>query len=112
MATEIEADEVEFNPSIIAAAWEAFSNGIPAVAAEAILNQFYDYEVPANAGMESDRDVYFPDRDVMVEEKAIGVCAKETAEEHAGSFIDLGREDGKVLALNGAAVCENWAVPA
>ena len=109
---EISANDVSFNPEIIAAAWEAFGDGIPAVSAAAIVNEFYDYRVTANEGEESDRDVIFSEVGVMVEEKAMGVCDVETAEEYAGAYIRLNRDDGKVLALNGAAVYENHAVPA
>jgi len=109
MAQQIDADDVSFNPQIIAAAWEAFDDGIPAVAAAAIINEFEDYTVTANDGIESDRDVLFPDVDVMVEEKAMGVCGRETAEKYAGAYIPL--KDDEVLALNGAAVYEDHVVP-
>jgi len=112
MAEEIKANEVEFNPEIIATAWESFGDGIPAVSAAAIVNEFYDYTVTANEAEESDRDVLFPNVDVMVEEKAIGVCSEEIADKHAGAYIKLSREDNKVLALNGAAVYEDYRVPA
>ena len=112
MAEKIEASDVSFNPEIIAAAWEAFGDGIPAVSAAAIVNEFYDYTVTANEAEESDRDVLFSSVDVMVEEKAIGVCSEEIADKHAGAYIKLNREDGKVLALNGAVVYENHTVPA
>lgn len=112
MAEQINADDVDFNAQVIAAAWESFGDGIPAVAAAAIINEFYDYEVTANDAIEADRDVLFTDVDVMVEEKTMGVCPKETAEEHAALFIDLERDDGHVLALNGAAVYEDHAIPA
>jgi len=112
MAKEISSTEVEFNAEIVAAAWEGFGDGIPAVAAESIVAEFFDYDVKANSGIESDRDVHFPEINVLVEEKAIGVCPRETAEEYAGAYIDLEREDGYVLALNGAAVYEEWNVPA
>jgi hypothetical protein len=105
-------DDVDFNANIIAAAWEEFGDGIPAVAAAAIINEFYDYTVTANEATESDRDVLFPNVDVMVEEKTMGVCDVETAEKHATMHIELDRQDGKVLALNGAAVYENHTVPA
>jgi len=112
MAEEINAEDVSFNPEMIAVAWEEFGDGIPAVSAAALINEFYDYTVTANEADESDRDVLFPRVDVMVEEKAMGVCPKETAEEHAACFIDLNREDGYVLAMNGAAVYENHTIPA
>jgi hypothetical protein len=111
MAEEIDANEVEFNAQIVAAAWESFDDGIPAMAAEAILSEFYDYDVAANSGVEADRDVLFPEIDVMVEEKAIGVCDRETAEKYAASFIELERDDDRVLSLNGAAVYEGHTIP-
>jgi len=111
MAQQIDAEEVSFNPEMVAVAWENFGDGIPALSAAAIINEFYEYTVTANEAEESDRDVLFPRVDIMVEEKAMGVCPKETAEEHAGAYIDLDREDGYVLALNGAAVYENHTVP-
>ena len=112
MVEVINNNDVSFNAEIIADAWESFGDGIPAVAAAAIINEFYDYTVTANDGIESDRDVMFKDVDVMVEEKAMGVCAQDVAEQHAASYISLDREDGKVLALNGAAVYENHHIPA
>ena len=113
MAEEINADEVSFNPQIIAAAWEAFEDGIPAVAAAALVNELPNgITVNGNEGEECDRDVIFADAEVMVEEKAMGVCSRSVAEEHAPAFIDLNREDGYVLALNAGQVFEDWAVPA
>jgi len=113
MAQEIDATDVEFNAEIIAAAWEAFDNGIPSVAAAALVNELDNgVHVTANDGEESDRDVIFPDSDVVVEEKAMGVCARETAEAHAPAFVPLDREDGKVLALNPAQVFEDYPIPA
>jgi len=112
MAEKIEASEVAFNPEIIAAAWGAFESGIPAVAAAAIVNELPNGKtVTANDGEETDRDVFFADAELMVEEKAMGVCAEETAEEHAPAYIPLDREDGKVLAINAAQVME-YAAPA
>lgn len=104
-------EDVEFNARVVAAAWESFEKGIPEVSAAAIVNEFYDYTVTANEGVESDRDVLFPRVDVMVEEKAMGVCSRETAEEFAGAYVDLERDDGRVLALNGGAVYEDHVVP-
>lgn len=112
MAEQIDADNVSFNPQVIAAAWEAFDGGIPAVAAAALVNEFTDYTVTANDGSEADRDVIFDSEPVMVEEKAMGVCPKETAEAHAPAYIELGRQDGYVLALNGAQIFEDYTVPA
>jgi len=112
MSETLNSDDVNFNANIIASAWEEFGDGIPAVAAAAIINEFYDYTVTANEATEADRDVLFPRVNVMVEEKAMGVCDVETAEKHAPMYVELNREDGKVLALNGAAVYENHTVPA
>lgn len=112
MTEVLTAADVSFNPEVIAAAWEAFENGIPAVAAAALVNELPNgISVTANDGVESDRDVIFHDADVMVEEKAMGVCPRETAEQHAPAFVELDREDGYVLALNAGQVFENHAVP-
>jgi len=111
-AQEFTADEVSFNPNVIAAAWEAFDNGIPAVAAAALVNELPNgITVTANDGVESDRDVIFHDAEVMVEEKAMGVCSRAIAEEHAPAFVALDRDDGRVLALNAGQVFENHSVP-
>jgi hypothetical protein len=104
-AEVIDSEDVSFNPEIIAAAWEAFENGIPAVSAAAIVNEMDNTPtVNANDGEEVDRDVHFEEQDILVEEKAMGVCAESTAEEYAPGYIKLDREDGKVLALNLAQV--------
>ena len=111
MAEKIEATEVSFNAEIIAAALEAFEGGIPAVAAAALVNELPNGEtVTANEGVESDRDVIFHDAEIMVEEKAMGVCSKEIAEQHAPAYIEL--ESGECLCLNGAQVFENYVIPA
>lgn len=105
-ATEVDANEVSFNPEIIALAWEGFDDGIPAVAAAALVNEFVeDVEVNANKGDETDRDVMFREAGVHVEEKAMGVCDRETAKEHAPAYIELDeRGDEKVLAFNLAQI--------
>jgi len=101
----IDSEDVSFNPEIIAAAWEAFEDGIPAVAAAALVNEMdNDLQVIANDGEECDRDVHFEAQGVMVEEKAMGVCSEDTAEKYAPGYIPLDRDDGKVLALNLAQV--------
>ena len=106
-------DDVSFNPNVIAAAWESFEDGIPAVAAAAFVNELPNgISVTANDGVESDRDVVFHDAEVMVEEKAMGVCPRDTAEQYAPAFVELDREDGYVLALNGVQVFEDYAIPA
>jgi len=105
------ADDVSFNPNIIAAAWEAFEDGIPAVAAAALVNEYTDATVAANDGVEADRDVHFSDAEIMVEEKAMGVCARDTAEQYAPAYIELGRDDGKVLAFSPAQIFEDHVVP-
>jgi len=111
-AQEFTADGVSFNPNVIAAAWEAFDNGIPAVAAAALVNELPNgITVTANDGVESDRDVLFHDADVMVEEKAMGVCSRATAEEHAPAFVALNRDDDRVLALNARQVFDDHPVP-
>jgi len=112
MAEKMTAEDVSFNPEIIAAAWEAFEDGIPAVAAAALVNELPNgITVTANDGEENDRDVFFVDANVMVEEKAMGVCPRDVAEEHAPAYVELDREDGYVLALNGAQVFEEYTIP-
>jgi len=112
MAQQIAADDVEFNPKIIAAAWEAFDNGIPAVAAAALVHELPNgITVSANDGDETDRDVVFRDAEVLVEEKAMGVCPRHIAEDHAPAFIDLNRPDGYVLAADAGQVFEEYACP-
>ena len=99
-AERIDPDDVNFNADVIAAAWEAFDDGMPAVAAAAFVNELEnDVTVCANDGIEVDRDVEFRDAGILVEERAMGVCAEETARKHAGAFVPLDRDDGKVLAL-------------
>jgi len=101
-------DDVSFNPNVIAAAWESFEGGIPAVAAAALLNELPNgVQVTANDGVESNRDVVFPHAELMVEEKAMGVCAKETAENYAPAYVELDRDDGYVLALDAGQVLEH-----
>jgi len=110
MTDVLTADDVSFNPHIIATAWDAFEHGIPAVAAAALVNELPNgATVTANDGREADRDVFFPDAEIMVEEKAMGVCPRETAETYAPAFVELERDDGYVLALNGAQVFEDAA---
>lgn len=111
MATEYLPKDVEYNPEVIAAAWEAFGDGVPAVAAAALVNEYTEHTVTGNEGEESDRDVLFHDAEVMVEEKAMGVCERETAEKFAPLFIELDRDDGRVLAINPGAIYENHRVP-
>lgn len=112
MGKIVEADDVSFNPEIIAAAWEAFDDGIPAVCAAALVNELPNgIAVTANEGEEADRDVIFSDVSVMVEEKAMGVCDESVAEEYAPAYIKLDRDDGRVLALNAGQVYENHIVP-
>lgn len=98
--SELDPKDVSFNPEIVAAAWEAFDVGIPAIAAAALVNEFTDFEVTANSGDEVDNDVFFDDEKILVEEKAMGVCSRPVAEKYAVAFIDLDRPDGKVLAIN------------
>lgn len=114
-ADDLDAEDVAFDPNEVAAAWEDFNDGdnagIPAEAAAAIISEWYDDSVTAADAIESDRDVLFPDAEIMVEERAMGVCDRRTAEDLAAGFFALNREDGRVLALNGAAVYEDWTVP-
>ena len=113
MSEALTTDDVSFNPNVIAAAWESFEDGIPAVAAAALVNELPNgVTVTANDGVESDRDVIFHDAEIMVEEKAMGVCPRDTAEKYAPAFVELNREDGYVLAINAGQVFEDYAVPA
>ena len=106
------SEDVSFNPNVVAAAWESFEDGIPAVAAAALVNELPNgITVTANDGEESDRDVVFRDAEIMVEEKAMGVCPKETADKYAPAYVELNREDGYVLALNAGQVFEHYTVP-
>jgi hypothetical protein len=41
----------------------------------------------------------------------MGVCPRETAEQHAWAFVELNRDDGYVLALNPAQIFEDHTVP-
>lgn len=113
-ADELDSEDVAFDPNDVAAEWLAFNDednaGIPATAAAAIVAEWFDESVTAEDGVESDRDVIFPDAEIMVEEKAMGVCDRRTAEAYAAGFFELNREDGRVLALNGAAIYEDWSV--
>lgn len=114
----IDADDVAFNAYAIAGAWEA-AEDVPVCVAVAITNEFTSYDVTADDGEESDRDVVFEDGGdvtdygVLFEEKAVGVCDRDTAEEYAPRYIDLpDRDDGKVLAINTAQIMEYRALPA
>lgn len=114
MVTVIDADDVEFNASAIAGAWEATRNAleaggdqVPVCVAVAITNEFTDYEVTAAEGEESDRDVLFHDSEILFEEKAVGVCSREIAEEHAPAYVEMGREE-TVLAVNPAQIMEHY----
>ena len=101
----IDADDVAFDAHAIAAAWEA-ADDLPVCVAVAVANEFTDVDVRAADGKKSDRDVVFgthDDRpaDVLVEEKTVGVCARETAEKYAPAYVTLpNRDDGKVLAVS------------
>lgn len=107
----IDPDDVDFDPHVIAAAWEAFDDGVPVPVAVAITNEFTDHRVAAYDGEAVDRDVVFgadesnPTGDIHFEEKAVGVCPRDVAEEHAPAFVDLpNRDDGYVLAVNPAQI--------
>ena len=107
----IDPDDVDFDPHVIAAAWEAFDDGVPVPVAVAITNEFTDHRVAAYEGEAVDRDVVFgadesnPTGDIHFEEKAVGVCPRDVAEEHAPAFVDLpNRDDGYVLAVNPAQI--------
>ena len=107
---QIDPSEVAFEPHAIAAAWEA-ADDLPVCVAVAIANEFADADVRAADGEKSDRDVVFGwyenddgtdwGFDVHVEEKAVGVCDRETAEKYAQAYVDLpNRDDGRVLAVS------------
>lgn len=93
MSTKIHPEDVNFNPTAIAAAWEAAEN-TPVCVAVAITNEFTDHQVID--GVESDRDVEF--ENVLFEEKAVGICDLEIAKQYAPAHIEL--EDGRALAIN------------
>lgn len=103
---EIDAENVQFNAHAIAGAWDA-ADELPACVAAAIVNEFTDYDVRAADGIEADHDVHFKDTGIMVEEKAVGVCPRETAERLAPGFIELDRRDGYVLAVNPGSIYDN-----
>lgn len=100
----IDADDVSFNALAIAGAWEAVDDQVPTCVAVAITNEFTDHVVTAEDGVESDRDVLFGDAGVLFEEKAVGVCSRETAEQYAPAYVELERDDGFVLAINPAQI--------
>jgi len=110
MAEKIEADDVDFNAQAIAAAWEA-SEDLPVCVAVAITNEFTDETVTAADGEAVDRDVDFADSEVMVEEKAVGVCPRETAEQYAPAYVELNRRDDYVLAVNPAQIFTDYPIP-
>jgi len=113
-AKRIEPDEVDFEPHAIAAAWEAAAD-LPVCVGVAIANEVVDDPVHAADGEAVDRDVVFGHKtatpltaDVLVEEKAVGVCPRDVAEEHAPTFVALpDRDDDHVLAVNPAQVFDN-----
>lgn len=92
-STQINAEDVSFNPAAIAAAWEAAVD-TPVCVAVAITNEFTHHQVID--GVESDRDVEF--ENVLFEEKAVGVCDLEIAKQYAPIHIEL--ENGRALAIN------------
>ena len=106
----IENSDVEFNAKAVAGAWEACED-LPACVAAALVNEFTDEEVVYWEGVEVDRDVIFSGANVMVEEKAVGVCDRGTAEKYAPLYVELDRDDEKVLALNPEQIFTNWIVP-
>ena len=98
-AVRLTDDDVKFNARAIAAAWEG-AEVVPVCVAVAITNEFTEHEVTAADGEESDGDVYFTDAKILFEEKAVGVCARDVAEAHAPGYVELDRDDEKVLAVN------------
>jgi len=106
----IDPDDVDFDAHAIAAAWEAAPD-IPVYVAVAVTNEFHDLDVKALEGYKTDGDVGFwedPDDGtpvVLFEEKAVGVCPRETAKKFAPMFVDLpNRDDDRVLAVNPAQI--------
>lgn len=105
---QIGPDDVAFDAYAIAAAWEA-AEDVPVCVAVAITNEFTDHTVTAADGVKSDRDVMFGasagDFDVHFEEKAVGVCDRDTARKYATHYVALpDRTDGKVLAVTPAQI--------
>ena len=98
-AEEVDSEDVSFSPKAIAAAWEAVED-VPVCVAVAITNNFSPYFVTASDGEMCDGDVTFKDGNVLFEEKAVGVCDRETAEKYATHVIELDRADEKVLAID------------
>jgi len=106
----IDPDDVDFDAHAIAAAWEAAPD-VPVCVAVAVTNEFHDLDVKALEGYKTDGDVGFwedPDDGtpvVLFEEKAVGVCPRETAKKFAPMFVDLpNRDDDRVLAVNPAQI--------
>jgi hypothetical protein len=111
MAQEIDAADVSFQPKVMAAAWEA-SEELPCSVAATIVNEFTDNgPVGYWEGEQSDGDVLFTDHNLMVEEKAVGVCDRATAEEYAPAYVTYDGDGDKVLAVNPAQVFENHTIP-
>lgn len=106
----LENNDVDFNAKAVAGAWEA-AEELPACVAAALVNEFTDKKVGYWDGVESDRDVIFSEAEIMVEEKAVGVCDRETAEKYAPLYVELDRYDNKVLAMNPAQIFTDWIVP-
>jgi hypothetical protein len=98
MSVELDVSEIGFNPHAVALVWER-ANELPVSVAATLAQEFANAEIHATDGEQSDRDVLFTDANVLVEEKAVGVCGRERAE-YAPGFIELDRDDGRVLAVN------------
>jgi hypothetical protein len=99
----LDSDDVAFDANAIAAAWEAADSQTPVCVAVALTNEFTEYTVNASEGVAEDRDVHFQNSGILVEEKAVGVCARETAEKYAPKYVTLPGRD-KVLAVNPAQI--------
>ncbi len=109
--TEVKDEEspetdVNFNAPAIAGAWEA-AEDVPVCVAVAITNEFTEHTVTAQDGEESDGDVVFEAAGILFEEKAVGVCQRRTAEKYAQRYVELEREDNKVLAISPVQIFEN-----
>ncbi|WP_248911033.1 hypothetical protein [Halocatena marina] len=104
-SSEKQVTDVDFNALAIAGAWEA-TESVPVCVAVAITNEFTEHTVTAQDGEESDGDVVFKDARILFEEKAVGVCPREIAEQHAQMYVELDRRD-KVLAITPAQIFEN-----
>lgn len=99
MSVELDESEVGFNPHAVALVWECATD-LPVSVAATLAQEFANADIRGSDGEQSDCDVVFPDAGILVEEKAVGVCGRERAEQYAPGFIELDRDDGRVLTVN------------